>query len=271
MSKNKSSLLIDETPLQVLPTLAVAIGLNEAIFVQQLHWLLNHSGKAVAGQEGVWIYNTIEEWHSKYPFWSARTIDRIIKGLKELSVLRVGRFNKMAIDQTRWYSIDYDVLNSLSPITTDWRDGLRQNGVMTLRQNGAMLPKNKNTYQREEEAQSAPPTTEITVDTKKKVPKEKKATASPPSHPFITAYREQFKRFPNAQQMAELSLQPTHDAAVNEWKAVLKEWAMSGWNFMNVKGQLERFSGKGNKMAPPRPVGDVLSVSTPTAFRGRNE
>jgi len=106
--------------------------------------------------------------------------------------------------------------------------------------------------------------------TKEEPIKEKKGVA-PPSHPFITAYREQFKRFPNAQQMAELSLQPTHDAAVNEWKAVLKEWAMSGWNSMNVKGQLERFSGKGNKMAPPRPVGDVLSVSTPTAFRGRNE
>jgi len=45
---------------------------------------------------------------------------------------------------------------------------------------------------------------------------------------------------------------------------------MSGWNSMNVKGQLERFSGKGGK-APARPVGDVLSVSTPTAFRGRNE
>ena len=35
------SLLISEPPLQVLPSLAVKIGLNEAIVLQQIHyWLL---------------------------------------------------------------------------------------------------------------------------------------------------------------------------------------------------------------------------------------
>jgi hypothetical protein len=33
-----SKLLIDEPPLQVLPTLAVRLGLEEAIFLQQLHY-----------------------------------------------------------------------------------------------------------------------------------------------------------------------------------------------------------------------------------------
>ena len=33
-------LLIDDQPLQVLPSLAEAIGLNEALILQQIHWLL---------------------------------------------------------------------------------------------------------------------------------------------------------------------------------------------------------------------------------------
>jgi len=33
-----SNLLIQEVPLMVLPTLATKIGLNEAMFLQQLHY-----------------------------------------------------------------------------------------------------------------------------------------------------------------------------------------------------------------------------------------
>ena len=44
MSNNfppSSKLLIDEPPLQVLPSLALKIGLNEAIILQQVHYWLN--------------------------------------------------------------------------------------------------------------------------------------------------------------------------------------------------------------------------------------
>jgi hypothetical protein len=149
MVRNKSSLLIDEPPLQVLPTLAVAIGLNEAIFIQQLHWLLSHSGKAVKGQEGKWIYNTAEEWHEKFPFWSVSTIKRIITGLRKEGLIKAGRFNRMTLDQTRWYTIDYEALNKKSPIGSDWHNGSGQVDTMTLGQSDPMLPEIKNTNQRE--------------------------------------------------------------------------------------------------------------------------
>ena len=38
-----SNLLIHEEPLLVLPGLASRIGLNEAIFLQQIHYWLNRS------------------------------------------------------------------------------------------------------------------------------------------------------------------------------------------------------------------------------------
>jgi hypothetical protein len=36
--KRRRSLLIEEPPMQVLPSLAAAIGLEEALFLQQLHY-----------------------------------------------------------------------------------------------------------------------------------------------------------------------------------------------------------------------------------------
>ena len=234
MKSNKSSLLIDETPLQVLPTLAVSIGLNEAIFIQQLHWLLRHSGKVVAGQEGRWVYNTANEWHDKYPFWSIATIKRIVAALKEKNLIKVGRFNKMAIDQTRWYSIDYDELQKLelplyqnelmeSPIVSNCTNPLAQNDPMTLAQNDPMLPKNKNTYQRKEEATPPPPP-----------PIEEKPT----DHPFVVIYREVFKRYPNKAQMAQLVNQ-AEPLFLDLWRAACSAWLMAGYKPDNLRGILD--------------------------------
>jgi hypothetical protein len=75
-----SKLLIDEPPLQVLPSLALAIGLNEAIFLQQLHYWLQRSEHQHAGQR--WVYNTLEGWHEQFPFWSMSTVRRTIRSLK---------------------------------------------------------------------------------------------------------------------------------------------------------------------------------------------
>ena len=44
-----SRLLIDEPPLQVLPSLAREIGLNEAIMLQQIHYWLLKSGNEFEG------------------------------------------------------------------------------------------------------------------------------------------------------------------------------------------------------------------------------
>lgn len=64
-----SKLLINEPPLQVLPSLAVKIGLNEAIFVSYLESIINDRGIAPVSQEDL---------EKVFPFWSARTIERII-------------------------------------------------------------------------------------------------------------------------------------------------------------------------------------------------
>lgn len=115
MKHNK--LLIDEPPLQVLPTLAAVIGLNDAIILQQLHyWLMiaeksNDPNKFVNGTW--WTYNTYEDWQDNFPFWSTMTIRRIIYSLekKGLIISRQMRSNKY--DATKWYTLNYDRLEEL--------------------------------------------------------------------------------------------------------------------------------------------------------------
>lgn len=108
-----SRLLINEYPLQVLPSLAVAIGLNEAIFIQQVHYWLVSSKHEHDGR--TWIYNTLDEWQKQFPFWSISTLRRTIDNLRAKGILLTGNYNDTAAIRTLWYSIDYTLLDSLDP------------------------------------------------------------------------------------------------------------------------------------------------------------
>ncbi|MBM7577695.1 DnaD domain-containing protein [Jeotgalibacillus terrae] len=123
-----SKLLIYEAPLQVLPTLAVKLGLNEAIFTQQLHYWLQHSNNERDGHK--WVYKKIDQWHKEFPFWSASTVKRVIKNLENKGVLiTADHYNKIKIDKTKWYRIDYQKLNDLTRDQNDPSTG--QNDLST--------------------------------------------------------------------------------------------------------------------------------------------
>ncbi|WP_157456237.1 hypothetical protein [Carnobacterium maltaromaticum] len=100
-----SKLLIDDYPIQVLPKLANAIGLNEAIVLQQIHYWINK--KTNFKDERYWVYNTLKELNDQFPFWSQKTIQRTISSLKNKELLITGNYNKAGFDKTVWYSIDY--------------------------------------------------------------------------------------------------------------------------------------------------------------------
>lgn len=109
----RSRLLLDEQPLQVLPGLAAKLGLNRALFLQQLHyWLQKDSAHSQEGRK--WVYNTYEEWHEQFPFWTAEAIRKIVSQLENNGIIQTTtRYNKRRADRTKWYTIDYDVLNTL--------------------------------------------------------------------------------------------------------------------------------------------------------------
>ena len=47
-----------------------------------------------------------------FSFFGEKTISRILSKLKQLGILKVGCFNKLKMDRTKWYSIDYEKLAS---------------------------------------------------------------------------------------------------------------------------------------------------------------
>mgnify|MGYP001558266390 FL=1 len=117
-----SNFLISEPPLMVLPGLAAKIGLNEAIFLQQLHYWLLKSENIREGRR--WVYNSISQWQKQFPFWSPRTLDNIVARLKKDNLIIIDRFNKLKIDKTNWYRINYEheLLQKGGTITQILRD-----------------------------------------------------------------------------------------------------------------------------------------------------
>jgi hypothetical protein len=122
-----SKLLINEPALQVLPSLAVAIGINEAIVLQQIHYWLEINRKAdkhfIDGR--YWTYNTMEEWQKQFPWLSLSTLKRVVGNLEKLSLLPSAKFNAKDWNHTKWYTIDYDALRKLeesleTPDKFDW-------------------------------------------------------------------------------------------------------------------------------------------------------
>lgn len=103
-----SRLLIKESPVMIIPSLAVKIGLNEAVVLQQIHYWLGISKHKIKGR--TWVYNTYEEWQKQLPFWSVSTIKRTILSLEMKGLLLSANFNEMKMDKTKWYSIDYEKL-----------------------------------------------------------------------------------------------------------------------------------------------------------------
>lgn len=113
--------LIEEPPLVVLPSLAVAIGLNEAIALQQLHF----RGRDNAGG---WWRATMRDLQRQFPFWSERTVRRTLKSLGDQKLIRV---EQEGTDRTNRYCVDHQALAKRVPAAGHGQSG---------RMEGASLP-----------------------------------------------------------------------------------------------------------------------------------
>ncbi len=120
-----SKLLINESPLVILPSLALLIGLKEAIFLQQLHYWLERSQYEKYGQK--WIYKSLENWQKEFLFWSERTIQRVISALKKQEMISIKKIEK----NRNYYTINYAKLDAnmslqgRQPVTNNtptWRE-----------------------------------------------------------------------------------------------------------------------------------------------------
>lgn len=145
------NLLINEPPLQVLPSLAKKVGLNEAIFLQQLHFRLLISTNNRDGHK--WIYKSLAEWNEEFPFWSYDTLKRIVAKLeKEGYIVTTNAYNKLKMDKTKWYRVEYSK-TLISPIGQNalsngasCTNGTGQNAPMEEGNLHPPIPKDIKTY-----------------------------------------------------------------------------------------------------------------------------
>lgn len=98
----------------VLRGLAVAVGLNEAIVLQQVFWLLQDTRNGAEHDGHRWLYNTYEEWRENFfPFWSERTLRRVFDQLETMNLL-VSCQPEGRSSRRKWYRINQGMLQQLT-------------------------------------------------------------------------------------------------------------------------------------------------------------
>lgn len=110
-----SALLMGSRPLMATKELITIFGVYDAMFLQQLQFWIERTGKEKDGHK--WVYNTYSKWQEQFPFLSIVTLKRIVKRLIDKDVIIVARYNKMKMDKTNWYSINYDKLKEYEPVS----------------------------------------------------------------------------------------------------------------------------------------------------------
>ncbi|WP_431028124.1 hypothetical protein [Lysinibacillus sp. LZ02] len=106
------TLLVQGKPLILIPQLASKIGVYEALFLQQLHYLLTQRGTSVDG--GTWYYHSSDQWLQHFPFLSKRTLSRITSSLEKQGLIRKRQdLNAYRTDRTLWYTIVYPNVEKL--------------------------------------------------------------------------------------------------------------------------------------------------------------
>lgn len=110
------SYLTDGGVIPISPDVAVLYGINEAAFLQQLHFLLSSaevSDKKYNFVDGHWwVYYSYPRWKSHLPWLSIMSIRRLIEGLIEKEVITIRANPHNSWDKTRWYRLVYEVFYS---------------------------------------------------------------------------------------------------------------------------------------------------------------
>lgn len=115
---NFNELFIDKSKTLIINTnLALVLGdLNEAIVLNQLNYWLGINRKAGKNfiDDRYWVYNSYSDWKARdFPYWSEKTIQRTFTRLENKGVVVSANYNKLAIDKTKWYTIDTEKLQEL--------------------------------------------------------------------------------------------------------------------------------------------------------------
>ena len=86
---------------------ALEVGINGAIMLNHLHyWVKKNADNEMNYHDGYfWTYNSIAAYKKQFPFWSEKTIYRILRELEVNGYVKTGNYNQSAYDRTKWYAL----------------------------------------------------------------------------------------------------------------------------------------------------------------------
>lgn len=116
-NNSKSSFVINDTPLYVQPSLAVLIGFNNALVLQQIEFLSTDQNTCVRAAGHAWARISYHDLNETLPFWGKSTIIRAVNTLEESGLLISCKLGQGVWNRTKYYRVDYEVLNTLSGVS----------------------------------------------------------------------------------------------------------------------------------------------------------
>lgn len=150
-------MIIEEQPMMVLKSLAVAIGLEEALVVQQMYWLLQNPGNGRELNGERWLYNTYEQWQETFfPFWSTRTLRRIFESLEGMHLVESCQ-PEGTRSRRKWYRLNSGMLQKLRVDGPGMLKNLEPAKLATSKSPDWPLPLTEMSFQRSEESKETSP------------------------------------------------------------------------------------------------------------------
>ncbi len=108
-----TKLITPESPLLIPPLLAAEIGLNEAVILQQIHYLCQIS-KHIKEDGRRWFWKTLNDWSQTLPFLKPSAIRRAIANLKDtFQLIDVKRHSEKTWYQANWFTINVESIEAL--------------------------------------------------------------------------------------------------------------------------------------------------------------
>lgn len=103
-----NGLLFPTPPRLFQDEVAVALGLNQAIVLQQLVYWENIPKVGVVRDGHKWVYNTYKDWKENFKWWSIRTIQDIFLDLEKQGIVVSRQFESASGKMIKFYRVDRD-------------------------------------------------------------------------------------------------------------------------------------------------------------------
>lgn len=106
-----TDLLIAGRVIPIMPRLVQIVGLNEAIVLQQLRFLLDDERGPLVRDGRRWAAGSYADWRERhFPFWHADTVERAFRSLERQGAIVSAAHNANRRDHSKWYSVEFDRL-----------------------------------------------------------------------------------------------------------------------------------------------------------------